>query len=63
LGRAARHPRRDRRCGGTFAERQRAAGNLPQLALEEQQALLDETKIDQVHAQVARRPNAKSCNG
>ncbi|HEV7669786.1 MAG TPA: TolC family protein [Thermoanaerobaculia bacterium] len=39
----------------TFAERQRAAGNLPQLALEEQQALLDETKIDQVHAQVAAR--------
>ncbi len=39
----------------TFAERQRAAGNLPQLALEEQQALLDETKIDQIHAQDAAK--------
>jgi len=39
----------------TFAERQREAGNLPQLALEEQQALLDETKIDQVHAQIAAK--------
>lgn len=39
----------------TFAERQRAAGNLSQLALEEHQALLDETKIDQVQAQVAAR--------
>ncbi|HXU34466.1 MAG TPA: TolC family protein [Thermoanaerobaculia bacterium] len=39
----------------TFAERQREAGNLPQLALEEQQALLDETKIDRVHAQVAAK--------
>ncbi len=37
----------------TFAERQRAAGNLSQLELEEQQALLDETKIERVHAQVA----------
>lgn len=39
----------------TFAERQRAAGNLPQLHLEEQQALLAETKIDKVHAEVTGR--------
>jgi cobalt-zinc-cadmium efflux system outer membrane protein len=39
----------------TFAERQREAGNLPQLALEEHQALLDETKVDQVHARVAAK--------
>lgn len=39
----------------TFAERQRAAGNLPQLDLEEHQALLEETKIDRVHAQVAAK--------
>ncbi len=39
----------------TFAERQRAAGNLPQLDLEEQQALLADTKIERVHAEVKAR--------
>ena len=38
-----------------FAERQRAAGNLSQLDLEEHQALLDETKIERAHAQLAAK--------
>ncbi len=41
--------------GADFAERQRAAGNLAQLELEEQQALLDETKIEKLHAEIAAR--------
>ena len=39
----------------TFAARQREAGNLSQLELLEQQALLDETKIERVHAQFAAK--------
>ncbi len=38
-----------------FAERQRQAGNLPQLDLEEQQALLAETRAEKVHAELEAR--------
>ncbi|HEX4954237.1 MAG TPA: TolC family protein [Thermoanaerobaculia bacterium] len=38
-----------------FAERQRQAGNLPQLELEEQQALLAETRAEKVHAELEAR--------